>query len=326
MPAPKDEASAGPEKSLEIIQAGPRKPPPPDRPAARPERSASPAPEDEASASPAPQDEASAGPEKSLEIIQAGPRKPPPPVTVRFFDDSFELEAWTFCYGSVCADGSPPANPPDVGSPDEVVLEFPLSGWSFEASFSPADTKCGRIQTVQAEPIGDGRFLLRPAGYADTYDVTLFGRGEGDLFTTFRWTTPTDGQLPEPEARLAVLAGHDGQVDSYGVELEARNLARTPRRASARITVRAANGDAIGFKAKRARERCLPQGTVYFDGPDYKGLAAAELGRGPFTYLVDLRLDGKRYVASATWPDDEIKGNEPSVRLDFTPNLPALSR
>jgi hypothetical protein len=36
-------------------------------------------------------------------------------------------------------------------------------------------------------------------------------------------------------------------------------------------------------------------------------------------------LDGVRYVASATWPDDEIAGNEPSVSLDFTPKLPAPS-
>lgn len=35
----------------------------------------------------------------------------PPPVTVRFFDESIELPAWTYCYGNVCADGTPPANP-----------------------------------------------------------------------------------------------------------------------------------------------------------------------------------------------------------------------
>ena len=36
--------------------------------------------------------------------------------------------------------------------------------------------------------------------------MTLFGRGNGDLFVTFRWTTPSDGPMPVPEARLAVLA------------------------------------------------------------------------------------------------------------------------
>lgn len=258
------------------------------------------------------------------EPLEPGILEAPPPVTVRFFDQSIDLHAWTYCYKNGCADGSPPHDPLDVGDPREVGVEFPLSGWSFKASFSPADQECGRVQTVPLEATGDGDFVLEPVGYIDTYDVTLFGRGNGDLFTTFRWTTPTEGPLPNPRARLAVLASNDGAVDSYGVELEVTNLARTPRKTSATITVQASNGDALAFKAKRARGRCFPEGTVYWDGPDDKGLAAAELGDRPFAYKVELILDGVRYVASATWPDDEISGNEPSVSLDFTPNLPAL--
>jgi len=248
----------------------------------------------------------------------------PPPVTVRFFDQSVALRAWTYCYGSVCADGSPPAAPADVGSPDQVLVEFPLPDWSFTASFQPAGKPCGRIQEASLEPAGDGRFVLLPVGRADTYDVTLFGRGDGDLFTTFRWTTPADGALPTPEARLAVLAGHDGEVDSYGVELELTNLARTPKQASARITVQAADGAELTFEATRSREGCWPEGTVYWDGPDAKGLEAARLGEGPFTYRVEVVLDGSRHVAEAVWPTDEIAGNEPSVALEFSPRLPAL--
>jgi hypothetical protein len=248
----------------------------------------------------------------------------PPPVTVRFFDETAALEAWTYCYGSVCADGMPPSDPHDVGSPEEVVVEFPLAGWSFTASFRPAGEECGRVQEAPLEAAGEGRFLLRPVGYADAYDVTLFGRGDGDLFTTFRWTTPGDGPLPTPEARLAVLADHDGRTDSYGIELEVSNLARTPKEASARITVEARDGDAVTFDAERSRLECQPEGTVYWDGPDEEGLAAAALGEGPFTYKVELLLDGSRFVATAAWPADEIPGNEPSVALHFTPNLPGL--
>ena len=248
----------------------------------------------------------------------------PPPVTVRFFDQSVALRAWTYCYGNLCADGSPPAAPADVGSPEEVLVEFPLPDWSFTASFQPAGKPCGRIQEAPLEAAGDGRFVLRPAGHAGTYDVTLFGRGDGDLFTTFRWTTPVDGPLPTPQARLAVLANHDGLVDSYGVELELTNLAATPKQASARITVRAANGADVTFDATRSDLGCLPEGTVYWDGPDEQGMAAAALGQGPFTYEVELVLDGARHVAEATWPGDQIAGNEPSVALHFTPGFPAL--
>jgi hypothetical protein len=249
----------------------------------------------------------------------------PPPVTVGFFDKSVALQAWSYCYGSVCINGSPPAEPPDVGNPEEVVIDFPLTRWSFTAYFRPAANECGRIQEVPLEAAGDGRFLLRPAGYVGAYDVTLFGRGGGSLSTTFRWTTPIDGVLPTPQARLAVVADHDGRPDSYGVELEVTNLASTPRQASARITVQAGDGDAVTFNATRSRGRCLPEGTVYWDGPDEKGRAAAALGEGPFTYRVELVFDGARYVATATRPADEIVGNEPSVALHFTPNLPGLS-
>lgn len=254
----------------------------------------------------------------------AGAMEEPPPVTVRSSERVLELSAFSYCYGSVCADGVPPADPPHVGRPGEVVVEFPLPGWSFSASFRPAGEECGRIHGVALHPMGEGAWSLRPAGYAGTYDVTLFGKGNGDLGVTFRWTTPVDGPLPEPEAQLAVLSDHDGQVDSYGIDLMLSNLARTPRQASATITVRAANGEAVAFETTRSRQGCLPEGSVYWDGPDERGREAASLGEGPFAYEVDLVLDGRRYTGTATWPADEIRGNEPFVALRFDPDLPSL--
>jgi hypothetical protein len=250
----------------------------------------------------------------------------PPPVTVRYFDRSIDLAAWTYCYEAACVDGFPPKELADVGSPEQVVVEFPLPTWSFTASFRPSGDECGRIQDVPLEETDDGDFILRPAGYAGSYDVTLFGEGVGDLFVTFRWTTPHDGPLPKPEARLAVLADHDGRVDSYGVELYVSNLARTPRKPSATITVRAETGREVTFEAIRADQPCLPEGTVYWDGPDDQGLAASRLGGGPFTYEVELMIDGVTYSATASWPADVIVGNEPSVALHFRPELPGFSQ
>jgi hypothetical protein len=244
---------------------------------------------------------------------------------VRSGDQSFELQPWTYCYGNGCVDGIRPAHPPDVGSPEQIVVEYPLTGWSFTASFQPADDDCGRQHDVPLEPRDDRTQVLSPAGHAGTYDVTLFGQGNGDLLVTFRWTTPSDGPLPAPEARLAVLADHDGRVDSYGVEMEVKNLAATPVEATATITVRTEDGRAVTFDATRAPIQCLPAGTVYWNGPDDQGLAAAALGEGSFTYEVALVLDGMRHMATAAWPSDVIAGNEPSVALDFQPDLPALS-
>lgn len=252
-------------------------------------------------------------------------RERPPSVVLTSPDGSTrELEPFTYCYGSVCADGLPPEPLPDVGSPQQLLVGFPLEGWSFTAVFRPAGEDCGREQQVSLARGGDGRFVLRPAGYADTYEVTLFGRGDGDVLVGFKWTTPTDGPLPEPEARLAVLADHDGTVDSYGIELRVENLAQTPDEARAVITVRADDGEQVTFEATRGEAECWPDGTLYWDGPDEMGKEAATVGPGPFTYQVELVLDGERYLAEATWPEDVIEGSEPSVALEFTPDLPAL--
>lgn len=186
-----------------------------------------------------PDEEAVAGPTTPLPPAATAATEPaaptesdaPPPVTVRFSDESVALQAWTYRYRNVCADGAPPAKPADVGSPEEVLVEFPVNG-----------------------------------------------------------------TLPTPQARLAFLANPDGPVDSYGVELELTNLAATPKQASARITVRAANGAELTFDAVRS------------------DLGACR--RGPPT--------GTARTSRASRPADEIEGNEPSVALRFTPELPAL--
>jgi len=245
-------------------------------------------------------------------------------VTLRYGTESKDLNAFGYCYGTICVDGFPPKPLPAVGSPKEVMIDFPLAGWSFDAMFEPSRESCGRTQTVALERTGDGSFVLKPAGFAGTYDVTLFGRGDGDLVTAFRWSTPSDGPLPVPEASLALIAGQGNEIDSYGVELLVSNLAETPARAIALVTVTAANQESLTFAATQVK-RCWAEGTVYWDGPDQEGLAAADLGPPPFRYRVKLSLDGRHYAATAVWPADEIKGNEPSVTLTFDPPLPSLT-
>lgn len=141
---------------------------------------------------------------------------------------------------------------------------------------------------------------------------------------TFRWTTPSDGPLPDPNAYLGVVTDHDGEMDSYGVEMSITHLRHTPRKLDARITVTASNGEAITFRPTPQRRGCHSDGSLYWDGPDPKGDAAAALGDPPFAYEVDLTLDSRRYEGRGVWPDDEIPGYAPYVRLEFTPPLPGL--
>jgi hypothetical protein len=255
----------------------------------------------------------------------------PPPVVVSSPDDSLELRPFTYCYGSVCADGAPRPPLPDIGEADRLEVAFPLPGWSFTATFTEVvpDAQCAREQQVPLESRGDGTFVLRPAGYAGTYDITLFGRGDGDVAVAFRWTIPTDGPLAEPTARLAALADHDGQVDSYGVELEVANLDHTPAAAEAFVTVRAADGEELTFPAPGDPDATCRAGYLYWSGPPQQNMdmVVSKLAGhgGPYTYVVVLKLDGVRYEGTATWPGDQIPGNEPSVALDFEPPLPALA-
>ncbi|MEO6714846.1 MAG: hypothetical protein ABIM89_15670, partial [Mycobacteriales bacterium] len=139
----------------------------------------------------------------------------PPAITVRYGDKSVSVEPHTFCYRNACVDGVPPDKPVDIGAAENVTIEFPLDGWSFEATFRAAGKGfCGIGQPATVESTGDHLFALKPAGHAGVYDVTLFGRGEGDVIAAIRWTTTTEGELVKPAARLALLADHDGQVDS----------------------------------------------------------------------------------------------------------------
>ena len=251
----------------------------------------------------------------------------PPAFRLTSSGHELQLPPYTWCYTNGCVDGVRATPPALAGSPAEVRIETPIAGWRLTATFSPTGRRCGRRQIVEPTRAPDGSFVLRPAGPAGRYDVDLFAQGDGgDMVATFRWLTSLDGPLATPAARLAVIADHDGHPDSYGVELAIDNLARTPTESQAHVAVTAANGRSVDFDAEHADNAgCLPEGSIYFDGPDDDGKRAAALGPAPFTYTVTLVLDGRTYRASADYPDDVIAGNEPSVSLSFRPPLPALS-
>jgi hypothetical protein len=261
------------------------------------------------------------------------PGNPPPPFRVRYDGQELVLHPHTYCLGA-CVDGIA-TNPPEVGSPARLqvyvpVEEFTLSAYARELTSEPRPNQpsfeftCGgRSFALPVEDLGDGWYAVRPAGPAAHYEVELFAQGGGDMIANLRWRTPADQAMPEPSARLALIADHDGRPDSYGLELAIDDLAETPRHAVAEIEVTAGNGRSLTFEATQSKDACRSAGDLYFDGPDEPAQAAARLGGFPFTTTVTLTLDGRVHRATATYPDDEIEGNEPSVDLEFTPELPA---
>lgn len=258
----------------------------------------------------------------------------PPPFRVRYDRQELVLHPHTSCYDG-CVDGVD-SDPPDIGSPAEIqvyvpVEEFELSVHARELTSPPRpdepsfDATCGgRSFEMPVEDLGDGWYSVRASGPAAHYDVELFAQGGGDMIGSLRWRTPAAGPMPDPSARLALIADNDGEPDSYGLELAVEDLVETPTDVSAEIEVTAANGRSVTFAAEPSADRCRSAGDLYFDRPDDLAKQAAGLGDFPFTTTVTLTLDDRTYVATAVYPDDEIEGNEPSVALEFVPELPGL--
>jgi hypothetical protein len=226
-----------------------------------------------------------------------------------------------------------PASFPDFGARSHLVVTTPM-GWAMTASFRLHGATCAASQEVLPIEIDPGVFRVDPAGHAGTYDVTLFAQGRngnqsnGDAAATIVWTTMTDGPLEAPTARAAVLADHDGTIDSYGVELTIANMATQPVSASATITVTSSEGKSINLDPPAAGfgEAECPfgaVGTLYFRLDAATGQQAAALGTAPFTYDISLTLDGTTYTAHAIWPTNEMLDDAPNVELHFDPPLPS---
>ena len=247
-----------------------------------------------------------------------------PAVVVRNGEVELALDPWTACWTVACYDGAPPHEPPDIGAGDEVVIEFPAEGWTFQATTRPAADDCGRRQTEDLMPVDSTRHRLTPIGPAGDHIVDVFGRGpEGDVIVTFAWTTTTDGPLPTPMATTSILADHDGAVDSYGVELSLWNLAHTPSEVAAEATVTAADGSSHSFEFTDQSNKC-PLGSLFLTAPVDEGLTAAQLGDGPFTYEIRMMMDGFEFTGTGVWPIGEDPECAPCVPLTFGPPLEAL--
>jgi hypothetical protein len=246
----------------------------------------------------------------------------PPPFRIRYGGTELHLNPVTYCYRSGCVDGRDP-NPPDVGSPEELFVYVPNFPEFRVEQIGGGDYCNGRRVPADVTQLGHGWWWVRPRGPAGEYVMSLSASGGGgDMVADVRWTTPADRPLPEPSARLALIVDHDGRPDSYGLELSVTDLPATPSHYSATITVTASNGQSMTFDAAQSAETCAGEGAIFFDEPDAQARQAAQLGDFPFTTTVELTLDGVTYVATATYPDDEIAGEEPHVALEFDPPLP----
>lgn len=246
----------------------------------------------------------------------------PPPFQIRYDESELILAPSSWCYRNGCADGLD-MDPPSVGSPEELLVFLPVAGFTHLSASQVSGERFAcdsRTLDAEVEEVGDGWWRVRPLGPADDYTLDLFatGDGAGDMAASLRWTTTSDGPLPEASSSLVLIVDHDGAPDSYGLEFSVRDLAETPTEYAATITVTAANGKSLTLDAVPA-DFCSGAGSIFFDGPDEPGVAAAALGDFPFRYDVELVLDGETYTATAEYSGAE---EDLAVPLEFTPALP----
>ncbi len=248
-----------------------------------------------------------------------------PPITLDLDGQRVDLDPWTACYGNGCADGAPQPPYVDVGERGTVPFSFPEPGWEFTSTFRNGEySDCPRAITVPVRRTSDRTFEVTPAGPAGRWLVDVSGAGPGgDVITTFQWTTSQDGALPGPATgSAAVLADHDGELDSYGVEVGVDDLAAQPREASATVTVTSAEGRSVTLDTRR-HGQCSSEGSLWFTASDAAGRKATTLGAGPFIYVIELDLDGTTYRGRGQWPSGETEDTAPHVPLTWTPALPA---
>ncbi len=90
-----------------------------------------------------------------------------------------------------------------------------------------------------------------------------------------------------------------------GLEARCGDLAFQPREAEAEVTVTAANGRSMILDADAlwtSRRRATPRVPVLPRRWTTRPARRPGWVRSPFTYRVDLTLDGERYVGTAVWP------------------------
>lgn len=259
----------------------------------------------------------------------------PPPVQVRGGGREISLVTWSGCWTwgarSSCFDTfRSPEPPPDVGSPGEIEIGFPVPDFRFTATARRHGEICGRAQTVTLESTGPSTHRLLPIGQAGDYVVTLDGRsGEGavqrgSFSASFRWHTPRDGPNEAPTAIVSILGGSPTDLRGFGVDLQVHDLRATPRpgRAAATAVVTSREGAFMTIELERRSHEC-DEGSVFFGAARALGEQAARLGSAPFRYDITLVIDSTPHHATASWPDD-VTEDSSRIPLRFNPPLPGL--
>ncbi len=137
---------------------------------------------------------------------------------------------------------------------------------------------------------------------------------------------PTGGRRTRcPMSALPTTSGCPSPSQGGSSSPRSGPSATTPAAVAARALVQAANGEASVVDFTPVRPPCQPEGSVWFRGDESQVRRVATLGPPPFTYDIELSLDGTLHRSTATWPEDVDPECAPCVPLlGFDPPLPRL--
>ena len=269
--------------------------------------------------------------------FRPAPDVPRPPLLLRAGGIETSAGLWSACWSAgnrnTCSDGRPPEVPPDMGSPSDIEVAFDTPGWRFSATAVPTGQACGgRAQTMDLPATGPTTHRLSPIGRAGDYTITLNGRSteaatnRGDVGTSFRWRTSTDGPTQPPSATMSLMATSPGIKVPLGAEFSARALGVSTNAGTveASAVVTTSTGATLAVNFEPTNHECRPDGSLFLRSPNDDGKAIVGLGPAPYRYAVTLTLNGKTHRGTGTWPQDEIDACSPCTRLRWDPPLPAL--
>ena len=256
-----------------------------------------------------------------------------PDVEVQNGDQVLWLRPSSACWSFGCFDGPRPDPLESAGTSTELSVRFPKPNWEFSALLTQDLDACQpRELHAQLTSNRDGTWNLQQQGPAGDWVVDVFGfaDGEGDVASSFTWTTSADGELPPARGTLIALADHDVELDSYGIEFFVAGLEHTPLDALASVSVSDSAGQEFVVEVPRSGDAATcgtAAGSASFRFSDSQAQDRADelvtaLGDGPYAYRVDLTLDGVTYQGRGSWP---AGAEERSLEVDltFSPPLPA---
>jgi len=110
----------------------------------------------------------------------------PGPFVIRYDGVELRLHPSTYCVAGGCVDGFDD-DPVSVGSPSELLVYTGLTGFDDLVVTQTASPDTPGIPSPVSN-LGDGWWLVEPAGPAEEYRVELFAGGDGDSIADLMWT------------------------------------------------------------------------------------------------------------------------------------------